>query len=327
VLDTIKKKANIISILKGIAGKQEMGIIIPTVLLIIIVQSVNSVFLSYQNIMNVLRSAGYMLITSLGMTLVLIAGGIDLSVGSILAFGGCITGIALKAGLPISISILLGLLAGALCGFVNGIIIVKFRIPPLMMTLGMYYMARGLVYIITLGVPVFPLPPEFQRIEQQDILGFPSIVVVAAVLSVIFYFIMNRTVFGRKAYAIGGNIETARVSGINIGRNLVALYSILGMLAGMTGIFMAARLGSAQSSAGVGYELQVIAAVIIGGTSTYGGRGTLLGTVIGVIFMNILASSMTILKISPYWQNFVIGAVLVIAVLVDQIRRNRMERG
>lgn len=297
---------------------------IPTILLIIIVQMVNPLFLTKLNVLSILRSSGYMLIPALGMTLILISGGLDLSVGSVYGLGGVVTAYCLTNGLPIVPSVLLGLLSGMACGILNGVVIVKLKIPPIMMTLGMYYMARGLVYVITQGTPIFPLPEAFKAIEQRNIiLGIPTAVVCAMILAAVFFIIMRYTVYGRKIYAIGGNIETARVAGINIDAIMISLYAIIGTLSALDGVLMSSRLGSGQPSAGTGYELQVIAAVVIGGTSTYGGKGTLAGTVIGVIFMNILSSSMTIMKISAYWQKFVIGAALVVAVIIDQIKRSK----
>lgn len=311
-------------IIKNIFRVKEIGIMIPTILLIIIVQMVNPLFLTKLNVLSILRSSGYMLIPALGMTLILISGGLDLSVGSVYGLGGVVTAYCLTNGLPIVPSVLLGLLSGMACGILNGVVIVKLKIPPIMMTLGMYYMARGLVYVITQGTPIFPLPEAFKAIEQRNIiLGIPTAVVCAMILAAVFFIIMRYTVYGRKIYAIGGNIETARVAGINIDAIMISLYAIIGTLSALDGVLMSSRLGSGQPSAGTGYELQVIAAVVIGGTSTYGGKGTLAGTVIGVIFMNILSSSMTIMKISAYWQNFVIGAALVVAVIIDQIKRSK----
>lgn len=315
--------SNIRKMTKAVLNKKEIGIIIPTVILIVVIQVVNPAFLSGANISNVLRATGFTLITALGMTFVLIAGGLDLSVGSVLALGGVAAGLFIVNGVPIGLAIVGALLAGAAIGFINGIIIVKFKIPPLIMTLGMYYMARGIVYILTEGVPVYPLPTEFQQIEQSKLLAVPSIVIISLVLAILSYFVLSKTIFGRKVYAIGGNKEAAHLSGINISAVNVFVYMITGSLAALTGVLMASRLASAQAGAGVGYELTVIAATIIGGTSTFGGAGTILGTVIGALFMNILSNGMTLMKVSVYWQNLVVGAVLVVAVILDQHRRNK----
>lgn len=312
-------------IMKKIFQMKESGIIIPTILFMTIVAIVNPAFISRANLFNVFRSTGFTLITALGMTFVLIAGGLDLSVGSVLALGGCITGLALvNLELPVWIAIILGCLSGFIIGLFNGFIIVRFKIPALIMTLGMMYMARGVVFIITEGVPIYPLPAEFQAIEQNDLWGVPKVVILCVLLSVLAHLFLKKTVIGRSVYAIGGNQEAARLSGIDLNKVNVICYCITGTLAALAGIMMSSRLGSAQPNGGTGYEMTVIAAVIIGGTSTTGGIGTILGTAVGALFMNVLSNAMTILKVSVYWQNFVIGFILVFAVVLDQYKRKKM---
>ena len=313
---------------KKIWNMNESGIIIPTIVFGIIVYCINPVFLSSINIGNILRSTGFTLISAFGMTLVLISGGIDLSVGSVLGLGGMIVGICMvNFGLPIWLSILITLVVGLIVGAVNGWTIIKFKIPPMIMTLGMMYMARGIVYTRTKGLPIYPMPDKFQEIEQVNFLGLPKIVPICIFLCIIFYILLNSTTFGRSVYAVGGNIETAKLSGINTNKVILLVYMINGMMATLTGIMMTSRLGSAQPSAGTGNEMNVIAACIIGGTSTFGGRGTILGTAIGALFMSMLSNSMTLLKIDVYYQNLAIGAVLVIAVILDQYKRSLAESG
>lgn len=304
-------------------GMKESGIIIPTVVFMIVIAFINPAFVSESNVFNVLRATGFTLITALGMTLVLIAGGLDLSVGSVLALGSTVTGMVMTAGVNIPLAILLGCASGFLVGLVNGLVVVKFKIPALIMTLGMLYMARGAVYILTKGVPIYPLSDAFQAIEQKDIAGVPTIVILSVILAVVSHILLKHTTLGRSIYAVGGNKEASRLSGINLDRINVICYCITGMLAALTGIMMASRLGSVQPSAGNGYELTVIAAVIIGGTSTNGGSGTILGTTVGALFMNILSNSMTLMKVSVYWQNLAVGFILVLAVVLDQYKRDR----
>ncbi len=312
------------NLLKSFFSLKESGVIIPVVLLTVAVACINPTFITPDNIINnILRSSSFSLITALGMTFVMISGGIDLSVGSMMGLGGVVAGLAMQAGLPIFIGILLGLLVGAFFGLINGMAIVKFNLAPLMMTLGTQYVARGIIYIVTEGAPVYPLPIEFQKLEQNSILGVPTICWVAILLAALMLFILTQTRFGRATYAIGGNAESARLSGINVGRTKCIIYSMTGALAAITGIFMASRLGSAQAGYGQGNEMMIIAAVVIGGTSTFGGVGTVLGTIIGVLFVNILSNSMTLLKISMYWQTLVIGLILILAVLLDGYKRKR----
>ncbi len=306
----------------------ESGIIIPTIIFGFLVYLVNPVFLSKINVTNILRSTGFTLISAIGMTLVLISGGIDLSVGSVLGLGGMFVGIFMvNLGIPIWLSILLTLLIGLFVGFLNGFTIIKFKIPPMIMTLGMMYMARGIVYTRTKGLPIYPMPDAFQAIEQVNLFGVPKIVFICLILSAIFHVILTSTAFGRSIYAVGGNISTAKLSGINTERVILLVYMINGMMASLTGIMMASRLGSAQPSSGTGNEMNVIAACIIGGTSTFGGRGTILGTAIGALFMSMLSNSMTLLRVDVYYQNLAIGAVLVFAVILDQYKRTMAESG
>lgn len=306
---------------------QESGVLLATVLFIVIITCVNRVFLTQENISNVLRGTGFTLLTTLGITLVLISGGLDLSVGSVYALGGTVCAKCLVAGVPLWASVFCGLLAGILVGVVNGFIIVKLNIPPLIVTLGMMYIARGVVYVMTQGVPVYPLPDEFKALEQSSVLGgIPNVVVLSLILAVLTNVLMKRTALGRQIYAVGGNADAARISGINVGRTKMFVYILTGALAALTGILMTSRLGSAQALAGQGYEMTVIAAAIIGGTSTYAGVGTILGSVLGALFMEVLSNSLTLLRISVYWQNIVIGVVLIVAVIIDTYRRVLMSK-
>ncbi len=306
---------------------QESGILAVVVIFIIIITSVNRVFISPMNIMNVLRSTGFTLITTVGMTFILIAGGLDLSVGSILGLSGTVCALLLTLNVPIPLAIVAGLLTGILVGSLNGYIVVKAGIPPLIVTLGMQYIGRGAIYVLAKGQPVYPLPEKFAAIEQVDLIsGVPNIVIIALAIAIIGHILLKWTPFGREVYAVGGNVEAAKISGIDVNKVRFAVYSLTGGLAGLTGIMLTSRLGSAQASAGTGYELTVIASAIIGGTSTFAGIGTILGSVLGALFMEIMANSLTLMRISVYWQNIVIGAILILAVLVDQYRRTLMQR-
>lgn len=315
------------SLLRRFWDMPESGIIIILIIYAIFVQIINPKFLSWLNVMNFMRQGGYILLGGIGMTLVLIAGGLDLSVGSVLALSGVFAGFAMvNYGMPVFVGILVGMAVGMLIGLVNGLIIVRFKIPPMIMTLGMMYIARGLVYITTLGVSVYPMPDGFKSLEQSSLLGVPAVVPFAVLIAILFHFILKRTAFGRSVYAIGGNRDTAKLSGINLSKITVAVYIICGIMAGLTGLVYASRLGSAQPGSGDGYEMNVIAACIIGGTSTFGGRGTILGTVLGALFMSMLSNSMTLMKIDVNYHKLVIGVVLVLAVILDQYKRELAEK-
>ena len=303
---------------------RDMGTLIPLITLIVIAYIVNTSFLSLGNIISMIKASGFLLIASLGFTLVLISGGLDLSVGSMLALGGVISGLGVGVwNLPISVAILLGLLTGLILGSVNGLIVYYFNVPPFIMTLGMLYIARGIVNIITKGVPVYPLGEQFQSLEQGNIIGIPNIVILSIFLSLIAHIVLKYTQIGREIYAVGGNKEAALLSGISVRKVTLFTYSVCGSLAALTGIMMASRLGSAQPGIGVSFELQVAVAVIIGGASMFGGSGNIFGTIIGALFTSVLANSMTVMQISVYWQNLIIGSILVLAVIIDQINRRR----
>ena len=311
------------SLLRRILRQKELGIAIPLVLMFIVIGIINPLFFQMDNIINMLRTSAFVFIIGVSMTWVFIGGGMDLSVGSTLALGGVISGMALLGGVPIWLSIIFGLLAGTAVGILNGLFIARFKIPAFIATLGMMYIARGIVQFLTRGNPVYPLPNEFNFLGQGYIAGIPVVVIVAIVLGIAGHIVLEKTVFGRSIFALGGNRETARVSGINVVRISLLTYVANGITSGLTGILTAARLGSALSNAGAGMELQVIAAVIIGGTSLFGGSGSILGTAVGALLMSVIANGMVFLRISVYLQAVVIGAIIILAVGLDQYNRKR----
>lgn len=307
--------------------RQESSVIIALVVYVTFVSFVNGTFISSGNIFNIFRSSGFALISITGTTLVLIIAGLDLSIGSVLALGGVVSGIAAKAGAPIFLAVLAGLAIGALIGLINGFVIVKMKIPPLIATLGMQFAARGLVSVITKGVPVYPLPKEFTSVEQLKLFGaVPLVVVVAIAIALIFHGVLNYTPFGRFVYAVGGNEEASKISGINAGRVKYIVYLISSTLAALAGVLMAMRLGSGEAAVGTGYELTVICGAVIGGTSIIGGAGTIFGAILGGLFMEVLTNSLTLMHISVYWQQLVVGTILILAVMLDQYKRDLMLR-
>ena len=307
--------------------RQESSVIIALVVYVLFVSMVNNVFISSGNIFNIFRSSGFALISISGTALVLIIGGLDLSIGSVLALGGVVSGLVAKSGAPIVVAILAGILVGSCIGLINGFVIVKMRVPPLIATLGMQFAARGLVSVITKGVPVYPLPKSFTSIEQFKLFGsIPLVVVVALLIAVLFHVILNHTAFGRFVYAVGGNDEAAKISGINIGRIKFLVYLISSSLAALAGVLMAMRLGSGEAAVGTGYELTVICGAVIGGISIMGGAGTIFGAILGGLFMEVLTNSLTLMRISVYWQQLVVGTILILAVVLDQYKRELMLR-
>ena len=315
---------------RGILRARESGIAIPLILLIIVVSAVNPVFLDIDNLLNIARQISFVFIIGIAMTFVLIGAGLDLSVGSVLALGGVICGLVLRAlmlvmplWIAIVIAIIFGLLIGVLAGLFNGAVVTRFKIPSLIVTLGMMYIARGVVQVLTRGNPVYPFPDEFNNLGQGYLLGVPNVVYVAVVLGILAHVVLTQTAWGRAVFAVGGNTETARLSGINVVKVLTAVYVLCGIASAISGVLTASRLASALANAGTGMELQVIAACIIGGTSMFGGSGSILGTLIGAAFMSIIANGMVLMKISVYYQSVVIGAIIILAVGIDQFRRRR----
>lgn len=302
---------------------REIGVLVPLVVFIVIFTIKNPNFLGFENIMNILRNTSYALISGVGMTFLLIAGSFDLSVGGLIAFSGVITGLLMQAGVPIWISIAIGLLASLVVGIMNGFFCVKLHIPAFIGTIGTQYILKGIVLVVRAGSPVYPLPEKFNAIGAYEIAGIPLIVIIAAVVCIIGHIILKYTVFGRKLFAVGGNRETARVSGIRCQRIEFSAWIIVALLTGISGILTAARLASAQPTAGASFELTVIAGCIIGGTSLFGGAGSILGTALGAIFMNMMTNGMTIIRLSPYWQQLVLGVIIIVSVAFDQFRSSR----
>jgi ribose/xylose/arabinose/galactoside ABC-type transport system permease subunit len=308
---------------KRLFATKEIGIFIVLIFLSILINFVNPVFFTFDNIIEVLRNTSYTIIIALGMTFLIIAKGLDLSVGAVFAFCGLLVSVLLFRGVPIFISIFVALAAGAAIGVFNSLTIVFLRIPSMIATLGSMYMARGLVLVMTKGKPIYPLPESFVKIGQGKLFHIPYIIFFAFILSVVFHIILTRTVFGRKIYAIGGNEVTAKYAGINVSIVTACVYVIAGTLSSLSGLLTAARFGSGQPTIGEGMEMSVIAAVIIGGASMNGGSATILGTVLGSLLITVIATGMNLVGVSPYWQRFVTGLVIIIAVGLDQYQRRK----
>lgn len=310
-------------ILKTIFKTKELGIFLVCLILSIIVEIMNPIFFTYNNMMDIFRNTSYTLIIAVGMTFVLIARGLDLSVGSVFAYGGLIAAYTMSLGCPIPIAVLAGILTGCVCGLVNAFCIVKLKVAPMIATLGSMYMVRGLVLVLTKGQPIFPLPEAFSGFGKLKIVGIPVIIIVALLISIAAHIVLTRTTYGRAVYAVGGNPETAKYAGINIKWITASCYIISSCLAATAGILNAARMGSGQPTVGDGTEMTVITAVIIGGVSLNGGAGSILGTVLGTLLMNILSTGMNLVGVSAYWQKFVMGMIIVFAVAFDQYQRSK----
>jgi ribose transport system permease protein len=291
-------------------------------------------FLTVDNSLNVLRQICANLCLSIGMTIIILSGGIDLSVGAMLAFSGAVAAGLLKHGITIpgtdvfieittSGAILAGLLVGTALGWFNGFVITRFKLPPFVATLGMLSIARGLTMLWTGGFPITSLGSHFDFMGSGHVFGIPMPVLISAVLVAVFILLMKRTRFGRNVYAVGGNERAATLSGLNVNRIKLLVYMVGGGLSGVAGLLVTARLDSATPNAGLGYELDSIAAVVIGGTSLNGGRGTIMGTVLGCLIIGVLNNGLVLLEVSPFWQQVIKGLVILIAVAVDKMGEKR----
>ena len=280
-------------------------------------------FLTGTNLSSVIRQTAVINIMALGMTLVIVSGGIDLSVGSILAFSGVLGTMTMVSSGSVPLGILAGVTCGTLWGCANGLMIASLRIPPFIVTLGTLGIVRGLTLVISGGLPVVGLPKEHGFLGEGTIGPVPFVLVVLVACATVTHFALHRTKLGRYTYAIGSNESAAIYAGIPVARFKVAIYAICGLLTGMAGMIETSRLMTGQPTAGVSYELQVIAAVVIGGGSLTGGEGTVIGTLIGAFIMGLLSNGSDLLGVNPYWQQVVIGSIIIMAVALDEARKRR----
>lgn len=280
-------------------------------------------FLTTTNLSSVVRQTAVINIMALGMTIIIVSGGIDLSVGAILAMGGLLGTMAMQDGASIPVGIAVGLATGLGWGLVNGTLITRLRIAPFIVTLGTLGIVRGLTLIISNGLPVHRIPPAFSFLGEGNLLGVPFVLWILVLCAGLTHFILEHTRMGRYAFAIGSNEEAAVYAGIPVAFHTTAVYAFGGMLTGLAGMIEASRLMTGQPTAGQGYELQAIAAVVIGGGSLHGGEGSVMGTLVGAFIMGLLSNGSDLLGISPYLQQAIIGAVIILAVTVDELRKRR----
>ena len=286
-------------------------------------------FLQFDNIVGILLATSVNGVLALGVTFVIITGGIDLSVGTVMTLAAVMTGMFVSVWhLPLGLGILAGLATGGLAGFVSGTVIAKMRIPPFIATLGMLTIAKGLALVISGLKPIyFNDTPEFNRLAMGSLAAglveIPNAVLVLFGAAIVAGLILTRTVVGRYAFALGSNEEATRLSGVNVDKWKIAIYTLAGVFSGLGGVLIAARLNSAQPALGQGYELDAIAAAVIGGTSLSGGEGTILGTVIGAFIISTLTNGLRIMSVPQEWQTVVTGGIVILAVYLDIVRRAR----
>ena len=280
-------------------------------------------FLTANNLASVARQTAVFNTMALGMTIVIVSGGIDLSVGSILGLSGLIGTMALERGYPIGIGVLIGVAAGTLCGFSNGLMVTRLRIPPFVVTLGTLGIFRGLALIFSNGLPVHKIPAGFSFLGEGNLAGVPFVLWMLVICAVAVHVVLEHTRLGRYAFAIGSNRIASIYAGIPVSFHVTSVYAIGGALTGLAGMIEASRLMTGQPTAGQGYELQAIAAVVIGGGSLNGGEGSVVGTLIGAFIMGLLSNGADLLNISNYWQQVIIGSVIILAVTLDEMRKRR----
>jgi ribose transport system permease protein len=300
---------------------KKLGPLIGFFLLCIVLSILSDSFLTVNNWMNVLRQVSINALIAFGMTFVILTGGIDLSVGSVLALSSAITAGMMASGMNGFTAIIIGLLAGFFMGAINGIVITKGRVAPFIATLATMTMFRGLTLVYTDGRPITGFASDdilFQMVGRGYFLGIPVPVVFMIVVYVALYFVLKKTTFGRHTYAIGGNEEASRLSGIRVDRLKIWIYSLTGGLSALAGIILTSRLNSAQPTAGTAYELDAIAAVVLGGTSLSGGRGWIFGTLVGALIIGVLNNGLNLLNVSSFYQQVIKGLVILLAVLLDR---------
>lgn len=298
------------------SGRQ-FGTLVGLFVLCAVLWALTPHFLTVSNLLNVAQQTSINAVIAVGLTFVIISGGIDLSVGSLVAFSGVVTASLLQRAVPVPLALLAGLMTGLACGLVNGLLITFGRLPPFIATLGIMSVARGGSLLYTDGRPVSGFGEEFRWIATGEILRVPVPVVIMIVVYVIAHFVLRRTPFGRYLFAMGGNEEAALLSGVRVRLHKTLVYGLCGLLSALAAVMLTARLNSAQPIAGINYELDAIAATVIGGTSLLGGQGSVVGTLIGALIMGVLRNGLNLLGVSSFIQQVVIGAVIILAVLLD----------
>lgn len=301
------------------------GILAVLAVMVVLFSSLNPNFLTQRNLGNILRQVSIIGVCAVGMTAVVLTGGIDLSVGSVIGLSAVLGAMMMSSGVAIPVAILIALVLGVVAGLFNAFCVTVLRIPPLVTTLGTWTAWRGLIYVITGGRAIYGIPESFRFVGQGNVSIVPVSAIIMVVAFVLGYIVLEKTVFGRRIYCIGGNVEAARLSGIKVNRELTKVYVASAVLASVSGLILMSRVNSGQPSAGAGYELSVVTAVLLGGVSVYGGEGRLYKVIIGVVFMGVLANGMLMLNIGEFQQQLARGLVLLVAVAMDILTKSYNE--
>lgn len=280
-------------------------------------------FLRFNNITNVLKQVSMTVIVASAVTMVMISGGMDLSVGGVMAFAGVVMAQAAVRGFPVWVCVIAGAIAGLSIGLVNGLLVVGTKMTPVIATIGTMYITRGLAFVVSGGISVTNnIPKGFDFVSRGAIASIPLLVIIMIIVFIIYWLILNRTLLGKYVYAIGGGEETARLSGINVGKTRFVLYILSGLMAGFAGALMASRLSAGDPNVGNGFEFDVIVAIVLGGTSLTGGIGSLTGTVIGALIVGVLSNGMNLVGVGSIYQYIIQGVVLILAVVVDMVLKS-----
>lgn len=311
-------------IISKLFARRESGLFFILALICIIMAILRpDTFFTTENAFNILRQVSIIAIIAVGQTFVMISGGIDLSIGYNLALCGIAISSFLQMGLGPVLSILLGMLVGALVGFLNGLIITKLKLPPFIATLGMANIARGVIYVITQGFSISVYDPVVIGIGVGNIASIPILSIIMFIIVLIGVYLLDSTVFGTRVKAIGGNELAAKLSGIKVSQNKIAVYTMTGVLAAIGGLIMAGRLYAGNPNAGANFEMDSIAATIVGGTSLSGGQGTVLGALLGSLLLAVIKNSLVLMSVSMYWQTVAVGVIIIIVCALDGFTRKR----
>lgn len=302
---------------------RDMGTLIGLVIIFVVFACLSPVFLTGPNIINIMQQSAINAIVALGMTLVIISAGIDLSVGPVAALAAVVCASMMVAGVPVPVALIGSLLVGALYGVFNGFLIAKAGLQPFIVTLGGLSLCRALALIYTGGNPIFGIPQTFRSFVNGSLLGIPAPIIIAAVIALTLWVILNKTPLGEYIFAIGGNEEAARVCGVPVAKTKIAVYVISGVLASIAALILVGRLGAADPTLGNLWEMNAIAAAAIGGASLMGGKGSIFGTILGAIILGTLINGFTLLNIQSFYQLLATGIIIIVAMLVDRATRGK----
>lgn len=314
----MKKK----NLLKTLLGRNEIGILVPLLVVCIIVTLINPSFIALDNVLDICRTTSFALIVGAPLTLLLISADMDLSIGAVTSLGGVTCVFAMKAGLPMLLAILCGLLSGVIVGVFKAWIIVDCGLPSFIVTLGLEYAVNGFISVTTEGMAVNGVTNGFKVIGQYKLFGKVYLtVIIALAIAIIFHVVLTRTKYGRSVFALGGNAETAYLAGIPVKPRLKGIHIMVSVFAALAGVLLASRFSSAQPTAGSGTELTIMAAVIIGGTSLFGGTGSIIGSILGCLLLAIISNGLILIKVPSFWQNLIFGVILMLSVALDKYRQ------